>query len=155
MLGLQEDRAFDGGVQEQEARSILRTVADESDGAIRRICVVAYAGSEDGFAGARKTFRPLPRPIELKVEHFLKNNCFSGFSQREQKAAAKQANGLGSHRRRRIERPRLFTLMTGASPKRPSSMVPRDDRSSKPTPVDRAWQPPRPSELGHRHDSWT
>ena len=37
---------------------------------------------------AHKTFKPVPRPTELKVEHFLKNNRFSDLSQREKKAAS-------------------------------------------------------------------
>ena len=71
----------------------MRTLAEEAESAIHRIGVLSYASSEDGFVPARKTFRPLPRPTELKVKHFLKNNRFSGFSQREQKATAKQARG--------------------------------------------------------------
>ena len=66
----------------------LRTVAEEAESAIRRIGVVGYAGSEDGYVPARKTFRPPPRPTDLKVKHFMQNNRFSGFSQREKKAAA-------------------------------------------------------------------
>ena len=58
----------------------LRTVADEPEGAVRRLGVVGYAGTDDGYVPARKTFKPVPRPTELKVEHFLKNNRFSGLS---------------------------------------------------------------------------
>ena len=39
----------------------LRTVAEEAESAVRRIGVVGYAGSKDGYAPARKTFRPAPR----------------------------------------------------------------------------------------------
>ena len=77
----------------------MRTVAGESDGAVRRIGVVAYAGSEDGFAPARKTFRPRPHPPELKVEHFLKKNRFSGFSKRAG-SSGQASQGPGSHLRR-------------------------------------------------------
>jgi hypothetical protein len=55
---------------------------------MRLIGVVGYAGSEDGYVLPRKTCRP--RPTELTVEHFLHDNRFSGFSQREKKAAAAQ-----------------------------------------------------------------
>jgi len=53
---------------------------------MRRIGVVGYAG--DGYVLPRKTCRP--RPTERTVEHFLHDNRFSGFSQREKKAAAAQ-----------------------------------------------------------------
>ena len=61
----------------------LRTVTEEAGDGIRRIGVVSYANSDDGFSPARKTFRP--RPTEVTVEHFLHNNRFSGLSQRERK----------------------------------------------------------------------
>ena len=67
----------------KKSGAALRTVAEESEGGVRRIGVIAYAGSEDGFVPARKTFKPHPRPTERTVEHFMQNNRFSGLSQRE------------------------------------------------------------------------
>ena len=49
---------------------------------------MGYAGSEDGYVLPRKTCRP--RPTQATVEDFLHNNRFSGFSQREKKAAVAQ-----------------------------------------------------------------
>ena len=63
-------------------------MADEPEGAVRHLGVFGYAGTDDGYVPAHKTFKPVSRPTELKVEHFLKNNRFSGLSQREKKAAS-------------------------------------------------------------------
>ena len=62
----------------KKSGAALRTVADEPEGAVRRLGVVGYAGTDDGYVPARKTLRPVPRPTELKVEHFLNNNRFNG-----------------------------------------------------------------------------